>query len=374
MKSIHNALIVGGGIGGMSAAITLRKLGVQVDLIELDRDWRVYGAGITITGATLRAFKALGVLGPMIESAYTGDGIQVCDVAGRHITRVPTPLVADDDVPSSGGIMRPLLHKILSSRTLELETSVRLGLTVDRLASDAEGVDVLFSDGGTRRYDVVIGADGVFSRVRGLLFPDAPRPEYTGQRVWRLVAPRPPEIDRRHYFLGGPVKVGLTPVSRDEMYMFLLETTARRPIVPDEQLPAELRILLEGYGGVLRDIRDSLGSQSRIVLRPLEGFLLPGPWHQGRVILIGDAAHPTTPQLASGAGMAVEDALVLGDELSRAAGVDEAFAGFMARRYARCKLVVESSMEIGRLEQTRASIDDQTRLVEESLRVLAQPI
>lgn len=374
MTSIHNALIVGGGIGGMSAAITLRKLGVQVDLIDLDRDWRVYGAGITITGATLRAFKALGVLGPVIESAYTGEGIQVCDVAGHRIARVPTPLVADDDVPSSGGIMRPLLHKILSSRTLELETSVRLGLTVDRLASDAEGVEVLFSDGGTRRYDLVIGADGVFSRVRGLLFPDAPRPEYTGQRVWRLVAPRPPEIDRRHYFLGGPVKVGLTPVSRDEMYMFLLETTARRPIVPDEQLPGELRTLLEGYGGVLRDIRDSLGSDSRIVLRPLEGFLLPGPWHRGRVILIGDAAHPTTPQLASGAGMAVEDALVLGDELAKAASVEEAFAGFMARRYARCKLVVENSMEIGRLEQARAPVDQQTRLAEESLRVLAQPI
>jgi 2-polyprenyl-6-methoxyphenol hydroxylase-like FAD-dependent oxidoreductase len=374
MTSIHNALIVGGGIGGMSAAITLRKLGVAVDLIDLDRDWRVYGAGITITGATLRAFKALGVLGPVIESAYTGDGIQVCDVAGNPIARVPTPLVADDDVPGSGGIMRPLLHKILSSRTLELGTSVRLGLTVDRLTSDAEGVEVLLSDGDTRRYDMVVGADGVFSRVRNLLFPGAPRPEYTGQCVWRLVAPRPPEIDRRHFFLGGPVKVGLTPVSRDEMYMFLLETTARRPVVPDEQLPGELRALLEGYGGPLRAIRDTLGPQSRIVLRPLEGFLLPSPWQHGRAILIGDAAHPTTPQLASGAGMAVEDALVLGDELARAASVEEAFAGFMARRYARCKLVVESSMEIGRLEQARAPVDDQTRLVEESLRVLAQPI
>lgn len=374
MTSIQNALIVGGGIGGMSAAITLRKLGVQVDLIDLDRDWRVYGAGITITGATLRAFKALGVLGPVIESAYTGEGIQVCDMAGHRIARVPTPLVADDDVPSSGGIMRPLLHKILSSRTLELGTIVRLGLTVDRLASDAEGVEVLFSNGGIRRYDVVIGADGVFSRVRGLLFPDAPRPEYTGQCVWRLVAPRPAEIDRRHFFLGGPVKVGLTPVSRHEMYMFLLETTARRPIVSDEQLPQELSKLLDGYGGVLHDIRASLGPQSRIVLRPLEGFLLPRPWHRGRTILIGDAAHPTTPQLASGAGMAVEDALVLGDELARANSVEDAFTGFMARRYARCKLVVESSMEIGRLEQTRAPIDVQTRLVEESLRLLAQPI
>lgn len=374
MKSIRNTLVVGGGIGGMSAAIALRKLGVHVDLVDLDPHWRVYGAGITITGATLRAFHALGVLDAVVRSAYTGDGIQVCDMRGQRIARVPTPLVADSELPSSGGIMRPLLHKILSEQTLALGTNVRLGLTVDSLTDERGHVGVVFSDGRTAEYDMVIGADGVFSRVRQLLFPQAPRPQYTGQCVWRLVAPRPAEIDRRHYFLGGAHKVGLTPVSADEMYMFLLETTPRRPMMPDEALPAELGRLMEGYGGPLRDIRESLGAGSRIVLRPLEGFLLPRPWHRGRSLLIGDAAHPTTPQLASGAGMAVEDALVLADELAKAATVEDGLAGFMARRYDRCRLVVENSMEIGRREQRRAPIEEQTHLVEESLRVLAQPI
>lgn len=374
MKKHLKALIVGGGIGGMSAAITLRRHGVAVDLIDRDPLWRVYGAGITITGATLRAFKALGILDAVIASAYTGDGIQVCDVAGRPLARVPTPLVADSDVPTSGGIMRPLLHKLLSERTVALGTTVRLGLTVDELRSDAEGVEVRFSDGGQGRYDFVVGADGVFSRVRTLLFPGAPKPQYTGQCVWRLVAPRPPEIDRRHYFLGGPVKVGLTPVSREHMYMFLLETTERRPAIADEELPGELAKLMHGYGGILAGIRETLGLDSQIVLRPLDGFLLPQPWHLGRCILIGDAAHPTTPQLASGAGMAVEDALVLGEEILRHPNVEQAFAGFMARRYERCRLVVENSLEIGRREQQRAPIESQTRLVEESLRILAEPI
>lgn len=374
MRSIRNALVVGGGIGGMSAAITLRKLGVPVDLVDLDPQWRVYGAGITITGATLRAFHALGVLDAVVQGAYAGDGIQVCDMGGQRIARVPTPLVADTELPGSGGIMRPLLHKILSEKTLALGTKVRLGTTVDALTDLPQGVGVVFSDGRTAEYDVVIGADGVFSKVRTLLFPDAPRPQYTGQCVWRLVVPRPPEIERRHFFLGGPHKVGLTPVSAEEMYMFLLETTPRRPVLPDEALPGELAKLMAGYGGPLRAIRESLGPHSRIVLRPLEGFLLPRPWHRGRVLLIGDAAHPTTPQLASGAGMAVEDALVLGAELAKADTVSVAFAGFMARRYERCRLVVENSLEIGRREQRRAPIEEQTHLVEESLRVLAQPI
>jgi 2-polyprenyl-6-methoxyphenol hydroxylase-like FAD-dependent oxidoreductase len=373
MRSISKALVVGGGIGGMSAAITLRKYGVEVDLIDLDPQWRVYGAGITITGATLRAFKGVGILDEVVRHAYTGEGIQICDRAGQRLGIVPTQPTAQG-VPGCGGIMRPLLHKLLSGRTLDAGVCVRLGVTVDRLDADARGVTVHFSDGREWRYDLVIGADGVFSRVRDLLFPNAPKPEYTGQCVWRLVAKRPPEVDRRHFFLGGPVKVGLTPVSAEQMYMFLLETTPRRPVMADDEMSKELDRLLEGYGGLLKDIRRHVVPDSKIVLRPLEGFLLPRPWHLGRTILIGDAAHPTTPQLASGAGMAVEDALVLGEELDQADTVEAAFAGFMARRYERCRLVVENSIEIGRREQRRAPIEDQTHLVEESLRVLAQPI
>jgi 2-polyprenyl-6-methoxyphenol hydroxylase-like FAD-dependent oxidoreductase len=373
MATINRALVVGGGIGGMSAAITLRRHGARVDLIDLDPHWRVYGAGITITGATLRAFKALGILEEVAAHAYTGDGIQVCDRSGRRRAIVPTPVVGGG-VPGCGGIMRPLLHSILSRRTLDAQVDVRLGLTVDRLASDPDGVAVVFADGTEARYDVVIGADGVFSRVRRLLFPMAPQPQYTGQCVWRIVAHRPADIDRRHFFLGGPMKVGLTPVSADQMYMFLLETTPRRPVLGDDELSSELGRLLEAYGGVLEGILHRRVPGTNIVLRPLEGFLLPPPWHLGRTLLIGDAAHPTTPQLASGAGMAVEDALVLGEELQRGATVEHAFAGFMARRYERCRLVVENSLEIGRREQRRAPIEEQTQLVEESLRVLAQPI
>lgn len=368
------ALIVGGGIAGMSSAITLRKQGITVDLIDLDPQWRVYGAGISITGPTLRAFKALGILEQVRAEAFTGDGIQVCDVRGAKSHIVPTPIVADGDVPGSGGIMRPLLHRILSSRTVDCGTNVRLGITVTALIPEADGVTAAFSDGSSGTYDFVVGADGVFSGVRKLLFPEAPGPKYSGQCVWRVTVPRPASVERRMFFLGGPLKVGLTPVSRDEMYMFVLETVDRRAPIPEALLHVELKRLLESYGGVLSDVRESLGPSHEVVLRPLEGFLLPLPWEKGRVLLIGDAAHPTTPQLASGAGMAVEDALVLGEEIAGCDSVEQAFAGFMARRYERCRLVVENSLEIGRREQAREPLQRQAELVEQSLRILAEPI
>ncbi len=373
MSCINKVLVVGGGIGGMSAAIKLQELGVQVDLIDIDPNWRVYGAGITITGPTLRTFRDIGILDEVRELAYAGDEIQVCTVKGERLARIPTPMAYDKDLPGSGGIMRPLLHSIMSARTRASGASVRLGVSVRRLNSDAEGVDVELSDGSMARYDKVIGADGVFSTVRQLLFPEAPKPQYTGQCAWRLVIPRPAELDRRHFFLGGPVKLGMSPVSRDEAYMFLLERSPEKRRVDDADLYVELAKLMEPYGGMVADVRKTLSPESRIVMRPLEGFLLPKPWHLGRCILIGDAAHPTTPQLASGAGMAIEDALVLAEESTRAESVEELFERFMARRYERCRLVVENSLEIGRLEQSGGAVEAQTKLVESSLKILAEP-
>lgn len=194
--------------------------------------------------------------------------------------------------------------------------------------------------------------------------PDAPSPSFSGQSCWRLATQRLPEIDRRHFFLGGEFKVGLSPVSDDEMYLFLLENMAIPEWREEETLAPRLRELLRDYGGPLARIRDGLDANSRIVFRPLETLRLPAPWHKGRTLLIGDAAHPTTPQLASGAGMAVEDALVLGQEIDRGASIDGIFEAFMARRYERCRLVVDNSIEIGRREQSRAPVASQTELVE----------
>jgi 2-polyprenyl-6-methoxyphenol hydroxylase-like FAD-dependent oxidoreductase len=367
-------LIVGGGIGGMSTAIVLRRQGHEVDLIDLDPQWRVYGAGITITRPTMRAFRQLGVLDEVVKLGFAGDGIQICLPDGTPVTKVDDPEIDGPPLPGSGGVMRPELHRILSREVLASGANVRLGLTVDALENKPGGVDVLFSDGTRGDYDCVVGADGVFSKVRSLIFPDAPKPEYTGQTVWRLFAPRPASVVRRHFFLGGDVKIGLCPVSDSHLYMFLLENTPRRPIIPDEELYRHLDALLEGYGGPITTLRASLNPASPIVVRPLEAFLLPPPWHVGRVLLIGDAAHPTTPQLASGAGIAVEDALVLGEEFAAGNDVPAAFDRFMTRRWDRCRLVVENSIEIGRREQAGYPAAQQTELVEQSLAKLSEPI
>jgi 2-polyprenyl-6-methoxyphenol hydroxylase-like FAD-dependent oxidoreductase len=367
-----SALIVGGGIGGMSAAIALRRNGVSVALIDKDPDWRVAGAGITITGPTLRAFKQLGVFDEIAEQGYVGDGIRVCNVEGEFIADIPTPMPAEAGVPGSGGIARPVLHSILSRRTIAEGTTVRLGIEVASLVQDESGVSVVLSNGSAERYDLVVGADGVRSTTRAQIFPNAPMPRHTGQCTWRIFAKRPPNVDRRHYYLGGPAKVGFTPISSDMMYMFVNEKSQPK-VLGQADLVEGLVALLDGYGGHIAQIRKSITPTTEIVVRPLEAFVLPMPWHMNRVVLIGDAAHPTTPQLSSGAGMAVEDAIVLAEEIQTASSVPDAFCDYAMRREERCRLVVDSSVAIGELEQAHAPAEQSTAIVERVLLKLSEP-
>jgi len=346
---IGTALIVGGGVGGMSAAIALRRSGVQVDLIDADPEWRVYGAGISVTGISLRAFDDLGVLDQIRARGHVGAGMRGKTVDGRTVMEPPVP---ENPAPiqQGGGILRPVLHDILSSKVREAGVAVHLGIKVAALDQDAEGVDVIFSDGRSGRYDLVVGADGIYSQIRGMIFPDAPAPRFTGQGCWRVVADRPAEVDRTEMYFGGPVKLGVNPISRDRMYMFILEHVPSNPRFADDELVPHVRALMAPFGGAVPAVRASITQSDQVNYRPLEWLLLPDPWYKGRVVLIGDAAHATTPHMASGAGLAAEDGLVLAEEVARHDRLADALRAFMERRFERARLVVENSVRIGEME------------------------
>lgn len=370
----QRVLVIGGGIGGMAAAISLRKRGAQVDLVELDPAWQVAGAGITISGPTLRAFATLGIIDEVLRQGFCADGVRLCDADGRPLTELPTPRMAGAAIPGGGGILRPVLARILSQATLAAGTSVRLGVTFTSIEQDEETVEVSFTDGSRSRYDLVIGADGLNSKVRQALFPGAPKPEFTGQGCWRALVARPPEIDRPHIFMGPRVKAGVNPVSQDEMYLFFTLHMPGNPFIDPAVWPRRLAAELSGFGGPIGAIRDGLDASSRILYRPLEKLLVTTPWYQGRVALLGDAVHATTPHLASGAGAAVEDALVLAEELERSASLDTALERYMARRLPRARMIVENSVRLGELERTPDSKQEFSQLMRASQAALATPI
>ena len=368
-----NVLIVGGGIGGMATAIKLKEQGIGVELIDLDPNWRVYGAGITITGPTLRAYKHLGMVEEIAAQGAITNGSKIFRYDGTFLHALDEP-VLEEGLPATGGIMRPVLHHIMQRRVQSLDIPVRLGLTVDAFDQDDGGVDVVFSDGTNGRYDIVVGADSIQSKVRDLAFPNAQEPIPTRQGCWRISMNRPPDFDQGEFYLGHEYPCGISACGRDSIYMWMLTPDDGSVWVKDEEAYDLLKDKLAGFGGNIGWIRENMTRDHWVNYRPLAAVLQPGPWVNGRIILLGDAAHATTPHLASGAGMAVEDGVVLGMELAvPGRPVEAALMAYNDRRYPRCRHVVESSVAIGKAQLAGASPEQVGSMIGEALHKLAQP-
>ena len=366
-------LVIGGGVAGMSAAISLRQNGAAVRLIDIDPDWRALGAGMTITGPTLRAFDRLGVLEGVRRKGYLSDRTRILSADGTLLTEIAVQSL-EEGVPQVGGILRPDLHAIFSARVMELGVDVRLGIGVSRFNEVPDGVMVDFSDGETALYDAVIGADGFHSATRAMVLPDAPRAKFTGQGCWRLLADRPAHVTGPEIYFAQDFKVGVNPCSPDKMYLFANVTMPGNPHIPDDELLPRMAELLLPIGGTICGVRAGLSAQSRINYRPLEALLVPLPWHVGRVGLIGDAVHATTPHLASGAGLAVEAGYLVGEMLAGADDIEQAWRHFGERRWERSRLVVENSVLIGDLEQEGGNDARIAAIMAESQRELAKPM
>jgi 2-polyprenyl-6-methoxyphenol hydroxylase-like FAD-dependent oxidoreductase len=178
-----------------------------------------------------------------------------------------------------------------------------------------------------------------------MLFPGAPAPLFTGQGVWRYNFPRLPEVISLHAYEGA-VGMGLVPLSRDLMYMYVTTAEPGNPRYARQGLAAAMRSKLRHAPPAIAQLTQQIRADDEVVYKPLEWLLFTGEWHKGRVVLIGDAVHATTPHLGQGAGMAIEDSIVLAEELSRADSCEDAFRAFRNRRFERCKFIVERSRYI----------------------------
>ena len=275
--------------------------------------------------------------------------------------------------PANVGIGRRALHTVLGERARAAGADIRLGVTVDALDDDGGGVTVSFSDGRSKRFDIVIGADGLYSRTREQLFADAPEPEYTGQAVWRYNFERPDDLDCLQAY-EGPIGAGLVPLARDLMYMFVTTPEPGNPRYPTEGLAAAMRGKLKGMPAAITTLADQITCDTEVVYKPLEALFVTGDWHKGRTVLLGDAVHAATPHLGQGAGMAIEDSIVLAEEIARADTPEAAFAAYRERRFERCKFIVETSLSLCRGQLGTGPVVEQVAATQAMFAVVAQPI
>jgi 2-polyprenyl-6-methoxyphenol hydroxylase-like FAD-dependent oxidoreductase len=327
-------------------------------------------------GPALRALEALGVLDRCLAEGAGFSEMTLYTAGGDLVEKVKLHQLLGPDRPAIGGMLRPVLHRILSDAALDAGVKVRTGVSVVALREGPDGVEAELTDETTEIWDLVVGADGWRSTVRRLLLgADEPEAHFLGQAVWRAVLERPASLTGEVQFYGPGVKAGLTPIASDTMYMFLVEPEASiEPPEPADR-PARMRELLAPFGGILGEVREYITDPEKVDVRTLNSMMLPAPWHHGRVVLIGDAAHTTTPHLAMGGAIALEDALVLAELLTAGDNLEAVLSGFTERRFERCRMVVENSVQLSEWEKDAAThAEDAARLQNESFAALAAEI
>ena len=375
MNNKNRILVIGGGIGGLAAAIGLRQKGFDVEVIERNRDWTVYHVGIIVQANFIRALETLGLAQDAIKAGFPYRGVHFRDRSGNLVADLPgEPTIPG--YPSDLGLTRPALHQVLTNKVKDLGIPVRLGCSYDSVDDKGDHVAVRFSDGTAGKYQLVVAADGAYSKLRNVLFPGTPAPKYTGQGVWRYNVPRPPEMHWAEIYLGKDGgKAGYVPLTEETMYVLAVFEEPGNPKFPPETLATEFRKRLDGYGGELARCRELITDPSMVVYRPLEVCIMPDPWYKGRVVLIGDAAHSATPHLGQGAGMAVEDAVVLAEEwLAGHEDPAKALRRFMDRRFERALLVGQSSIKLGYLEMHPEEEGDPVAITDQIRKKLAEAI
>jgi 2-polyprenyl-6-methoxyphenol hydroxylase-like FAD-dependent oxidoreductase len=373
--SIKKVLVVGGGIAGLTLAVALRRRDIDVDIVELQPEWNVLGVGISLTGPTLRALKSIDLVDQCVAVAFGFDRIVFADSEGHQFSSLNMPRLCGPDIPATVAIARSALHDVLIRNARELGVAISLGTTVSFLNQSAGAVEVELSDGTQASYDFVVGCDGSRSAVRSLVFSDVPA-SFTGLAVWRATMPRHKAVDCMQMFYGPHTKAGVNPHSRDEMFLFLVQPIRDGQRLPPDQMHVLLAEQLRDFSGdVMLHAREWVNDPAKVDYRPMNSFLLPPPWHRGRVAVIGDAAHTTTPHLATGAGIAIEDAVVLAELLAADLPIAELLDRFMARRFARCRLVVETAVELGEMEKDKTiPIQAHFDVMSATFRKLAEPI
>ncbi len=348
MSSVKKVLVVGAGIGGQSVAIGLKKAGVDVEIVEIHKAFDVYGVGIIQQQNALRALDMIGIGQETLKRGSAYAQVKMYTAGGHFIGNAGAP--PNEKYPSHNGISRRVLHDIMFEECTKLGITFKMGLTVETINNNPDGVEVTFTDGTAGHYDLLIASDGIHSKVRGMVFEQL-SPRYVGLSVWRYAFKRHEDLDTGYIYYGKRSKIGFIPMSADTMYMFLVSAEGDDWRVPESDLVPKLKAYMAEYPvKMAQDLMNEVCDPKLVNYRPLDALRISGDWYKNRVVIIGDGAHATIPQLGSGAALAIEDAVVLADELQKNETVEAALPAFMKRRYERCMNVVNASETLGEWE------------------------
>jgi 2-polyprenyl-6-methoxyphenol hydroxylase-like FAD-dependent oxidoreductase len=348
MRKVEKVLVVGAGIAGCCAAIALAARGFRVRLIEKQDEWRFQSSGIFVYSNGLAHLRDIGVLDDVLSAGYVienGRNIYF-DHRGEHLVDTFYPTADDGRVPAILGIKRAELHRVLANRLQHFGLSAELGTTVRSLDQIGDSVAIALSNGAVENFDLVFGTDGLRSQIRKLAGFDI-KPRYSGFGVWRSVHDRPAELRDKIMMMGPGKRFGIMPISADKLYTFGTIVEPEGKWYDPQAWPETMAAKFREFEGPARRFIEELGPKSEVLYTAVEEIVMPLPWHAGRVVLLGDAAHASTPFMGQGGAMGVQDAVVLARLLDSDNDIHAILAAYGAARGPLCRFAQDVSRQVG---------------------------
>ena len=319
-------LVVGAGIAGLAATRALARAGFSAEVVEREPGWQQGGTGIYLPGNASRALRALGLEEAVVERAAAIPLQRFSDHRGRLLFEVDVAAMWNGVGPCLA-LHRADLHAVLVDGAREVP--IRMGVDIRGLRERNGTLSVEFGDGTAAEYDLVIGADGIHSTVRPLTFGSDATARPVGQVGWRFVTACPAEITTWSVMLGHRTAFLTLPIGNGRAYCYCDVVSPS-----GEDRLEDLGRLFSGFAKPVPGLLDSVPERGLVHRSTIEEVARDS-WVRGRVVLVGDAAHATSPNMAEGAAMALEDALVLAECLRRFAAIPVALSAFEARRRPR---------------------------------------
>ena len=353
------AMIVGAGIGGLTAAIALRRAGIDATVFERAREIKEVGAGILLAANAVSALDEIGLSDDVRRLGTPASAGRILTWRGKTLTEVPLEELETRVGAPSAAVHRADLQELLLSRLGR--KNIRLGADCSGFEEDDRGINAGFADGSQERGDLLIGADGLHSTVRVELF-GSEKPRYAGYTAWRAVVRPGRELlpwGTGFESWGRGARFGCAHIGDGRVYWFATinapEGARDGPLGSPSGPKAALMRLFGGWHHPVPALISETGEQAIRRDDIYDREPLPGSWGRGRVTLLGDAAHPSTPNLGQGACQAIEDAVALARCLEEAgetaSSYDAALRRYEDLRRERTAWIVRRSRAVGRVGQ-----------------------
>ncbi|AYB36879.1 FAD-dependent monooxygenase [Brevibacillus laterosporus] len=340
-------LIIGGGIAGLTAAIALQQLGLDVKVYERFPEIRPAGAGIMIAPNALKALARVGLDKAVQNQGYVSPrGIAILNKQGAVLSEISTSTQQYTTV----SIHRAELHQILLSALRP--GTVIFGKACSDCRQDNEGVTVTFADQSEASGDYLLAADGIHSAVRKKLFPSI-KLRYSGYTCWRGIAPCWPNSDENSQFTeswAAQGRFGVIPLANERTYWYALVNGPSGDRRYAEYRIKDISQIFEGYHSPVVQVLSKTPDE-KMIHNDIFDLETPEQFVSGRTLLLGDAGHAITPNLGQGACQAIEDALELARCFIQHSSVELAYQAFEMRRIKRTRAISQISLKVGKIAQ-----------------------